>query len=404
MFSAVRFVFVIFILLWVAFTILRIGLTMLCQTCPSYLMGTTVSGDVSCPDSFHNAMALVWNDVQGDWGYDGLMTDLFCLYFIVFWMFNIVLMNLLIAVMAAQFEKKMEINDREWVIDRYVKATQFSCWALVVPPLAPLILLIEGALFVWHYRSLRHMFPGCPWRTRLWLHITRSNAHEADLEFSWLRGVYKRQSCTVLTEVNQLQCFLENARRKMLATYFPSQQHIQLSQLGGLNSDVSERIKLEQKMDMVSDTVMGSLDRMSFQHSTIFANREHILEAQSDVSAGVKEILHTKSVPWTQQAVAGNKHGFFLDKSADFTSGFGASAAFRASTITPRAGFGKTLDAHGGVAAAASVGGGASANQGVSASEGQAGAVGVDAETMRRVVREEMAKIHTVWLKDLKPN
>ena len=113
MFSAVRFVFVIFILLWVAFTILRIGLTMLCQTCPSYLMGTTVSGDVSCPDSFHNAMALVWNDVQGDWGYDGLMTDLFCLYFIVFWMFNIVLMNLLIAVMAAQFEKKMEINDRE---------------------------------------------------------------------------------------------------------------------------------------------------------------------------------------------------------------------------------------------------------------------------------------------------
>ena len=192
MFSAIWHGFIVGVILWIAFTLTRIGLTLLCQTYPTHLLASTVDGGdhrVSCSDSYFNSFSLIFNQVQADWGYDGQvpcvcvcararahavrckcaaperfavpgvsemqvlclrglvaatrqpgltanttdaqqMTEVWFLYLVVYFAFNVVLMNLFIALMASTYENCMETAKRTWIIQRYVIASEYSCWSL----------------------------------------------------------------------------------------------------------------------------------------------------------------------------------------------------------------------------------------------------------------------------------
>ena len=122
MFSGLRPGLVVALLLWFAFTLIRVGLTMLCQAHPDYLlMSGSFEDDVpalSCSHSFPDAMAFLFN-TKADWHYDGQMTALFWLYFVIFCCFNVVLMNLFIALMTSKYTECMKKADRTWTIQRY---------------------------------------------------------------------------------------------------------------------------------------------------------------------------------------------------------------------------------------------------------------------------------------------
>lgn len=62
MFSALKHGIIIACLLWMAFTAFSVGITMLCQTYPEYLLGSLAFEDgMSCSDSWFNAMAFLFN-------------------------------------------------------------------------------------------------------------------------------------------------------------------------------------------------------------------------------------------------------------------------------------------------------------------------------------------------------
>ena len=84
MFSALKYGVVVAFILWTSFAMARIGLTMLCQTYPKYLIGSEAFGDenVVCSNSFENTLAALFQH-QADWAYDGQMTELWVLYLIV---------------------------------------------------------------------------------------------------------------------------------------------------------------------------------------------------------------------------------------------------------------------------------------------------------------------------------
>lgn len=113
MFSGLQHGFVVAILLWIAFTLVRVGMTLLCQSHPDYLL----KDDLSCSHSFENAMAFLFN-TKADWAYDGQMTELWLLYFLIFICFNVVLMNLFIALMTSKYLECMQKADRTWTIRR----------------------------------------------------------------------------------------------------------------------------------------------------------------------------------------------------------------------------------------------------------------------------------------------
>ena len=69
MFSGLKHGLVVAILLWLAFTLIRVGLTMLCQAHPDYLLmsGSFEDGlpPLSCSHSFQDAMAFLFNTMVG---------------------------------------------------------------------------------------------------------------------------------------------------------------------------------------------------------------------------------------------------------------------------------------------------------------------------------------------------
>ena len=223
MFSAISHGLVVWVVLHLVFVFIRIGLTILCQTYPDYLLnGATVGDDVTCSDNPLNAFALLFNSVS-DWDYAGQMTELWLLYFIMFWVVQVVLMNLFIALMSSKFSECMNKAEDTFVITRFELAQIYSCLSLVfLGSIAALpLFILDLVLFCLHYRGLHRLYPSCTTRALLLLHLTRSNTHRDDKTFSWFRGVISRVDIGDASEVQQLHCFLENARRHFMHSHFP---------------------------------------------------------------------------------------------------------------------------------------------------------------------------------------
>ena len=178
-------------------------------------------------------------NIKADWSYDGQVTEVWVLYMIIFCLFNVVLINLFIALMSSKFAEVSKNADHAWTIDHYRVTKEYSSVALTcISPLVSLpLFLVDLALFCWHFRGLCVLYPaqrhGHPSKmTLLRLHLMRSNAHAADLEYAgWLSGVRTRVITTSdIREGAKLQCFLENARRQLLKA-FPGSRYITLQDI-----------------------------------------------------------------------------------------------------------------------------------------------------------------------------
>jgi hypothetical protein len=364
MFKAIFSGLLIGMILWIAFTFARMGLTALCQTYPSYLLdGFAADGfdaeatTVFCTDSFQNAFAVIFNMESGN-GYDGQMTELWFLYAIVWFTFNLVLVNLYIASMSTQYAESSRQATKTWIIDRHTLTQEYSCFSLVFggPLLSvPFFFIPDFFLFCWHYRALQELYPSCSPRALLLLHLSRSNAHDVGLAFSWKRGL-NRCPMTLSTgdvdEVEKLQCFMENARRHFTIRHFPGQQHIKLEDVG-LLTDNPHAVTMGLKIDSLSAALMGALDVMRSTADGMQSNKGALDKLAADThmnrdairklskETGVTGVLPPQPAKWTQQAVAVDKKGFFMQNAS---GGFGASGAKpNATKPAGGGGFGATL-------------------------------------------------------------
>ena len=69
-----------------------------------------------CSDTFFNSFAFLFNVEAGFGGYDGQMTELWFLYFIIFLTFNLVLMNLFIASMSTKYAESANLPAEVWKV------------------------------------------------------------------------------------------------------------------------------------------------------------------------------------------------------------------------------------------------------------------------------------------------
>ena len=84
-----------------------------------------------CSDTFFNSFAFLFNVEAGFGGYDGQMTELWFLYFIIFLTFNLVLMNLFIASMSTKYAESSRQATKTCIIDRHTLTEEYSCLSLV---------------------------------------------------------------------------------------------------------------------------------------------------------------------------------------------------------------------------------------------------------------------------------
>ena len=266
------------------------------------------------------------------------MTELWFLYFSVFLVVQVVLFNLFIALMSSKFTECMDKADHTFVIHRFELAQTYSCLSLVCfgPMVALPLFIFDLALFGYHYRDLKRLYPSCTKRALLLLHLTRSNAHRDDLTFSWIRGVTSRVTSTGdAGEVQQLHCFLENARRHFMLSHFPGKRFITLQAVGDLADYAGHAsLQLELKMQAAQDTINGAMEEMRNHHDAIYANQAKIAKAQEDgrvqreaisklsQHAGIR-VLPGQAADWSKQAEDMNTRGFAM---ANTAGGFGTPA------------------------------------------------------------------------------
>jgi len=339
MFRAIKHGLVVWVLLHASFVFLRTGMTMLCQTYPDYLLDGATVGEyaVTCSDNPVNSFALLFN-TEADWDYGGQMTELWFLYFLVFFVVQVVLMNLFIALMSSKFAECMDKADHTFVIHRFELSQSYSCVSLVCfgPIVALPLFIFDLALFGFHYKGLKRLYPSCTKRALLLLHLTRSSAHRDDLAFSWFRGVTSRVTDTGdAGEVQQLHCFLENARRHFMRSHFPGKRFITLQAVGALDDYAGHAsLQLELKMQAAHNTIKGAMEEMRNHHDAIYANQAKIAKAQEDgrvqreaiaklsKHAGIR-VLPGQAADWSKQAEGMNTRGFAM---ANTAGGFGTPA------------------------------------------------------------------------------
>jgi len=79
--------------------------------------------------------------------------------FAAFIVLNVVLLNLLIAIMSGTYEMINEQAMRQLMLDRYSLIKEHSRWAIAMPPFLNLIVIpFEILKFAWHYRKMRRKY------------------------------------------------------------------------------------------------------------------------------------------------------------------------------------------------------------------------------------------------------
>ena len=124
-------------------------------------------------------------------------------------MMNLVLVNLLIAMMSNTYQRVESQSQRQWMIDLYHLVKECSRFSLTVP--APFNLLwIIGELLLFLYwlwdGRLDILYPDMGWRMKLRYHISRN--------MSTARLLKERQSVNGEKERQKLMSFMERARIK----------------------------------------------------------------------------------------------------------------------------------------------------------------------------------------------
>ena len=205
------------------------------STTKDLLLGAPESGIISC----HAGYAIVRPLFQsfGEFAL-GEMTNSASIILVVmtFVFLNLMLMNLLIAMMTSTYESKSSRAKRDLLLYKYQIIEEHSRRVVAIPvPFNVFYLLYEMADFWWEYKALKHLLPDCTWSQRLDSFLSRNqrpsriagadyNKHPALhiqiknlLSFSWHQKMKDEDQIPQTIEADQLtqarlSAFMERAR------------------------------------------------------------------------------------------------------------------------------------------------------------------------------------------------
>jgi len=158
---------------------------------PKYLLPDNCGDDALYMSCRHNAYWFMRTLFQsfGEFFLEELDNDASVIFLIItFLVLNIVLMNLLIAMMASTYEKVLEAASAQRLEDTYDLMTEHSRAAMAAPlPFNVFTGILEVGNLVFQWRRLLRKYPDCPVGRRIDLYMSRNTglpAAEEDLAYT----------------------------------------------------------------------------------------------------------------------------------------------------------------------------------------------------------------------------
>ena len=120
--------------------------------------------------------------------FDGVTNDFsMVLLLVTFFLTNILLMNLLIAMMANTYESKIAIAHRDRLVDRYELVEEHARCAFAIPvPFNVVILVVEAVAFLLMYDSVQKKHPECSFFERWDLFVSRNRSSSLSISHNSL--------------------------------------------------------------------------------------------------------------------------------------------------------------------------------------------------------------------------
>jgi hypothetical protein len=170
---------------------------------------------------------------------------------------NVILLNLLIAMMAGTFEKLSQQAKRQGMIQQFDRISEFRRKALGSPPFVNVFAILwDFCFFIVYYGQLKRKYIGCPFHKLLDIYLSRNveDIHEPLVENSDDRR-----------SLELLRSFMEEARAKTLDDSNEDGQILQLQrQLGMVQEKIEAQVQhLGDVFERKSDKLLMRINRWS---------------------------------------------------------------------------------------------------------------------------------------------